>query len=213
MQDNEKSANETSTEFLEDSDIIFTAISTSAYSSFKEAEQAVAMMYVTDPSFSRAGISHALKRLERHYNNPKASEIAEKIKILKEELEKKQNISYEVTGWNNFARVFRLPSIFPNEFCFDGGHPVNFQMVDWFNPVQNIGMPGVSEKEWEKKFGNFDGMKSVITERELRETLIPFLQQKVYAIKDHKFLIICDFGASIIFEGKYIKPISNERFA
>ena len=50
-----------------DSDIIFTAISTSDFDSYKQAEQAVVMLYVTDMSFSRAGISHALKRLERFY--------------------------------------------------------------------------------------------------------------------------------------------------
>jgi hypothetical protein len=50
-----------------DSDTIFTAISTGDFDGFKQAEQAVALFYVTDMSFSRSGISHALKRLERFY--------------------------------------------------------------------------------------------------------------------------------------------------
>jgi len=50
-----------------DSDIIFTAISTSGARDYKEAERMVVMAYVMDMSFSRAGISHALKRLERFY--------------------------------------------------------------------------------------------------------------------------------------------------
>ena len=50
-----------------DSDIIFTAISTGGFDDFKQAQQAVTMLYVTDMSFSRSGISHALKRLEEHY--------------------------------------------------------------------------------------------------------------------------------------------------
>ena len=52
---------------MEDSDIIFTAISTSGLLNYKEAEQMIVMAYIPDESFSRAGISHALKRLERFY--------------------------------------------------------------------------------------------------------------------------------------------------
>lgn len=49
------------------SDIIFTAITTGDYNSFEEA-MSVVMLYITDMSVSRAGISHALKRLEDYYN-------------------------------------------------------------------------------------------------------------------------------------------------
>lgn len=52
---------------MQDSETIFTAISTGDFRDFKQAEQAVVMLYVTDMSISRAGISHALKRLEKHY--------------------------------------------------------------------------------------------------------------------------------------------------
>lgn len=54
---------------MADSNIIFTAVSTGNFDDFKQAEQAVVMLYVTDMSFSRAGISHALKLLEKHYRN------------------------------------------------------------------------------------------------------------------------------------------------
>jgi hypothetical protein len=60
---------ETLEQQMKDSDTIFTAISTGAFDSFVEANQAVVMFYVTDMSISRAGISHALKRLERHYGD------------------------------------------------------------------------------------------------------------------------------------------------
>lgn len=52
---------------MKDSDTIFTAISTSGAIDFKDAERMVVMLYVMDMSFSRAGISHALKRLEKFY--------------------------------------------------------------------------------------------------------------------------------------------------
>ena len=54
---------------MKDSDIIFTAISGGDFDNFSEAQQAVVMAYVPDMSFTRAGISHALKRLEAHYKS------------------------------------------------------------------------------------------------------------------------------------------------
>lgn len=50
-----------------DSDMVFTAVSTGYFDDYKMAERAVVMLYVHDMSVSRAGISHALKRLERFY--------------------------------------------------------------------------------------------------------------------------------------------------
>jgi len=52
---------------MKDSDMIFTAISSGDFDDFKQAKQAVVMLYVMDMSFSRAGISHALERLEQFY--------------------------------------------------------------------------------------------------------------------------------------------------
>lgn len=60
-------AEETYEQQMQDSDTIFTQISNGDFDDFKMAEQAVVMLYVMDMSFSRAGISHALKRLERFY--------------------------------------------------------------------------------------------------------------------------------------------------
>lgn len=51
---------------MKDSDMIFTQISTGDFNS-DSFEMAVVMLYVPDMSISRAGISHALKRLEQHY--------------------------------------------------------------------------------------------------------------------------------------------------
>jgi hypothetical protein len=66
---------------FKDSDIIFTAISTSGARDFKEAEKMVVMGYVTDMSFSRAGVSHALKRLEKHYNQEVGRDITRNRRI------------------------------------------------------------------------------------------------------------------------------------
>ena len=56
---------------VRDSDMIFTAVSTSAAKDYKEAEELVVWGYITDMSVSRSGISHALKRLEKFYKEGK----------------------------------------------------------------------------------------------------------------------------------------------
>jgi hypothetical protein len=50
-----------------DSDMIFTQITSGDFPTMKMAEQAICLLYVPDMTISRAGISHALTRLERHY--------------------------------------------------------------------------------------------------------------------------------------------------
>ena len=57
----------------------------------------------------------------------------------------------EITGKNNFCRVFELPNEYPKGFCFGGGHQVLFLIVDWFNPVNPMDMPafGGTIKPWE----------------------------------------------------------------
>jgi hypothetical protein len=56
-----------------DSDMIFTQITSGDFPTLKMAEQAVCVIYVPDMTISRAGISHALSRLERHYAHPPAA--------------------------------------------------------------------------------------------------------------------------------------------
>ena len=197
-----------------DSDIIFTAISTGAFENFKEAEQAVVMLYVTDQTFSRAGISHALKRLERHYKKPVNAEkdITDKIKVLKDELSKREGDFLMVDGWRNFCRVFEMPEEFPESHCFGGGVPVNFQMVDWFNPVEGIGQPAIPQDVWIEKFGNLDGMEKEVSMKELNEKVIDFLQRKQYIKRLRKYMIIYDFDRIATFTGNP-PPMGNDRFA
>ena len=108
-------------------------------------------------------------------------------------------MKYTVDGWNNFCRVFEIPNSFPNKYCFGGGHPVNFQMVDWFNPVEGLGTPGVSKKVWREKVGEIKTVKT--TEDELRKDIIEFLMKKRYVKPRREYLVLCDFGAVIRFTG------------
>lgn len=50
-----------------DSDMVFTAISTSGAENYEQAQDMVVLFYVPSMDVSRAGISHALKRLEKFY--------------------------------------------------------------------------------------------------------------------------------------------------
>lgn len=52
---------------MKDSDTIFIQITTGAFHNFEEARRAVCAFYIMDTEFSRSGISHALKRLEKFY--------------------------------------------------------------------------------------------------------------------------------------------------
>ncbi len=58
---------DTTDQMHKDSDMIFTQISTSGAIDFKDARNMIVMLYVPDMTISRAGISHAMKRLERFY--------------------------------------------------------------------------------------------------------------------------------------------------
>ena len=63
-------AEETLKNQIKDSDMIFTQITTSQIDTMADATRLIVRMYVPDMSISRAGISHALKRLEKHYHQP-----------------------------------------------------------------------------------------------------------------------------------------------
>lgn len=108
-------------------------------------------------------------------------------------------MKYQVDGWNNFCRVFELPTEFSSDFCFGGGVPTNFQMVDWFNPVPDIDRPAVSKKVWTEKVGGIK-IKEVVHE-ELFNTLTVFLKKKSYVNMkpNRKYLVICDFGMCFTF--------------
>lgn len=108
-------------------------------------------------------------------------------------------MKYKVDGWNNFCRIFELPENYPEEYCFGGGVPVVFQMIDWFNPVPDIGQPAVTKEVWRKEVGKIKIKK--ITIDELQELLVPWLLEKQYIKHGKDYLILFDFGAAIRFSG------------
>lgn len=86
------------------------------------------------------------------------------------------------TQETNFCRVFELPTSYPEGFCFGGGKSVMMKMVDWFNPWPM----GPLEKEPE-------------TWAEVVEMLRPWLKEKCYVQPDRTYILITDFGESMMF--------------
>lgn len=114
-------------------------------------------------------------------------------------------MKYTVTGYNNFCRVFELPQKFPTDYCFGGGIPVNFQMVDWFNPVPNLPQWGIPESKYKElvesgEITNTETHTAVIESDELQKSITDFLIQKVYVKQDRKYIVITNFGMSFMFQ-------------
>ena len=53
---------------MKDSDMIFTQITSADYDNISDANRVIVTLYVPDMTISRAGISHALKMIEKHFN-------------------------------------------------------------------------------------------------------------------------------------------------
>jgi hypothetical protein len=107
--------------------------------------------------------------------------------------------TFTVDGWNNFCRVFELPEQFSNQFCFGGGIPTNFQMVDWFSPIPDTNRAAVSKEVWREKVGEIPTKE--ISYEDL-DSVVEFLHQKQYLKSGRTYLIIFNFGAAITFEAK-----------
>ena len=88
-----------------------------------------------------------------------------------------------ITEKNNFCRVFELPNTYPQAFCFGDGHPVTFQLVDWFQPIPTGDILSDTIKPW----------------GEYVYSLTVFLKNKDYMKVGKQYLLITDFGESMLF--------------
>lgn len=113
-------------------------------------------------------------------------------------------MKYQVNGFNNFCRVFRLPKVYPQGYCFGGGLPTTFVMVDWFCPV--IGLPqwAISEKHYNElvekgEITDLESHSKEVDSTELQKTLTDWLGQKNYMNEGETYLLICNFGMAFTF--------------
>lgn len=94
-------------------------------------------------------------------------------------------MKYTITYATNFLRVFRVPDDFPSDYCFAGGHPVKFVMVDWFNAF--------SEHDfWNNQIKTFD--ETDVQYLEHVESLREYIKGKTYFKPDHTFMVLTDYG-------------------
>ena len=93
----------------------------------------------------------------------------------------------KITERNNFCRVFELPNTYSSDFCFGGGIPTTFQMVDWFQPIPIEDVVSNNIEDW--------------------STYVPLLQNwlndKVYVKPNRQYLLITDFDESFIFRKNF----------
>jgi hypothetical protein len=113
-------------------------------------------------------------------------------------------MNYQVNGFNNFCRVFQMPTEYPKGYCFGGGLPTTFVMVDWFNPVPELPQWAIPEKQYHEliKKGELvdDGSHSKeINSDELQKSLTAFLKRKNYVKATETYLVITNFGMSFTF--------------
>lgn len=113
-------------------------------------------------------------------------------------------MKYLVTGFNNFCRVFELPKKFSKDYCFGGGIPTEFKMVDWFNPVTGLPQWGISEDKYNEllKSGEISGAENHTKEvdsEELQKVLTEFLCNKNYVNHGSQYIVVCNFGFAFMF--------------
>ena len=94
-------------------------------------------------------------------------------------------MKFTVTDATNFLRVLRLPKEFPSDYCFGGGHPATFLLIDWFNAFS-------PQDFWEENVKEFpDGDAAYATHVEELKT---YIKGKRYFDPDHTFLVLTDYG-------------------
>jgi len=91
----------------------------------------------------------------------------------------------KVTEATNFLRVFRLPDVFPSDYCFGGGHPSTFILVDWFNAFSPQDFWGNEIKEFDKV-----GEEYLSHIEKLRD----FIKGKKYFNSAHTYMVLTDYG-------------------
>jgi len=88
----------------------------------------------------------------------------------------------EITERNNFCRVFEMPDQFPKDYCFAGGHPTEFILVDWFKPIPADHIWNNTLQSWE------------VYEEMIRD----FWKKKAFFDSSKKYLVITNFGKAFL---------------
>ena len=94
----------------------------------------------------------------------------------------------EITYATNFLRVFKVPNEFPKGYCFDGGHLVSFEIIDWFNAITPMDFQKV-ETVIEQSDDEYDKWVEVVRD---------FIKGKKYFNPTFTYMVMTDYGAVFI---------------
>lgn len=92
---------------------------------------------------------------------------------------------WKITDATNFLRLFRLPETFPKGYCFGGGYPTAFQLVDWFNPFDQQDFWKFEIKEFDEADPEY--LKHI-------EELKDFIKGKKYFNSNYTYMALTDYG-------------------
>lgn len=90
---------------------------------------------------------------------------------------------FRITSDTDFLRIFELPQVYPTDYLFDGGKPVSFLMLDWFQVFSGTSLPiAIGGEEYEKK----------------KDEIIACIQEKPYYNSLSKYLVLTDWDDAFI---------------
>ncbi len=124
-------------------------------------------------------------------------------------------MKWTITDVTNFLRIFQLPDSFPEDFCFAGGRPSTFTLVDWFNAFPQ-------EDFWGDKTKEFDSADEKY--RLHIEKLKEYIKGKKYYHPEYTYMVLTDYGdvflvnpekraCSLQFEYKVVRKKAEQAIA
>jgi len=85
------------------------------------------------------------------------------------------HVKFDFQKGDTFIRVFELPENITKQFCFNGGHSIQFRLVDWFRANEIFDDNGNYPSE---------------TIKDLKE----FIRMKAYFNSKRFYIVICSNG-------------------
>ena len=101
---------------------------------------------------------------------------------------------FHITQNDNRIKIFRLPEAYPSDFCFGGGHPVTFQLVDWFDPLDH-----------QRLYNDTVVILSGEALQEQRERVDKFIRCKNYYDPNFQYLAITSYGDTQLIQGEKLE--------
>lgn len=93
---------------------------------------------------------------------------------------------------DNFCRVFEMPDRLSEEPCFESSIPHEFNMVDWFYPVDTLFDEVKTSGE----------LRAYVNLERMEDKLRDFIVHKIYYRPEKSYLVITDFDFAFVIRAK-----------